>query len=345
MTEVRIHESGVIRFSFIVCCLLFTVYFLLVSCGKKGDPTLKSYEKPEPPSGLRAVHRETDVILSWDFPEDKETSIKGFHLMKSISPHPPILLLLGGDDTRVKGGAGDFEKIAFLEPDKRSYVDKDFKIDSEYTYKIISQNLKGIISNDSNIIHVVPKAAPPPPINILFKPGHDSLILKWDSSGDGILYNIYKTYEKGVYHLIPVNKEPLKETSFNDNLDIKRPVFYTIRSLWGSEIKDEGPASEEIAINPSEFVPSAPEGLHSVVTEENVYLIWEEVPETWASGYRVYREKNEEESFIFVGETQTPAFLDKDKPVTKRNYRVTALGPSKESPPAEIRDVIFVPQR
>src|SRR4030066_781171 len=115
MTEVRNQRSGVIRVSFTICCLLFAVYCLLPSCGKKGNPTLKSYEKPEPPSRLGAIHRESEVILSWEFPKDKEPTIKGFHLMKSIHP-------------LVKGGGGDFEKLAFLEPDKHSYIHADFKI-------------------------------------------------------------------------------------------------------------------------------------------------------------------------------------------------------------------------
>lgn len=338
-------KSKVKHVFFTTFCLLFAVYCLLPSCGRKGDPTLKSYEKPEPPSGLQAIHRESEIILSWEFPKDKEPTIKGFYLMKIIPSHPPIPPLPRGDERGLKGGTGDFEKLAFLEPDKRSYIDTNFEIDSEYAYKIISQNLKGVISNDSNIIHIVPKAVPTPTGNILFKIGYDSLILNWESAGDGILYNIYKSNEKASYQLMPVNKEPIKGTSFKDNIDIKRPVYYTIRSLLGSDIRDEGSASEEIKIDPSEFIPSSPSALQAVVTEENIYLIWREVHDMWVVGYRVYREINEEEGFIFIGEVQTPSFIDKDRQVTKRNYRVTAMGPSKEGPPAEIRDIIFVEQR
>ncbi len=321
----RIRKSK-FRSGFLVFyCLLLTACCLLTSCGKKGDPTLKSYEKPDPPSVLRAIHRESEIILLWEFPKDKEPAIKGFYLMKSTG--------------------GDFEKIAILENNKRSYIDNDFKTGSTYKYKIVSQNLKGIISNDSNIIQIIPETSPPPPGNILFKIEHDSLILNWESAGVRIMYNIYKSNEKGTYQLMPVNKEPVKETSFRDNFDIKGPVYYTIRSLVGSDIRDEGAASEEIEINPFEFIPSSPSGLQAVVKKENVYLIWKEAPETWVVGYKVYREINKKEGFIFIGETQTPAFLDKDKPSTKRNYRVTALGPSKEGPPAEIRDIVFIPYR
>ncbi|MEW6162352.1 MAG: hypothetical protein AB1606_03385 [Nitrospirota bacterium] len=311
--------------NFLLLISYFSLFIVLVSCGKKGDPTLKSYEKPDPPSGLRAIHRESEVILLWDFPRDQEQTIKGFHLMKIIPPSPPF--------------------VTFLEPDKRSYIDRDFEIGSKYKYKIISQNLRGITSIDSNIIEIEPKDPPAPPRRPLFKIEYDSLTLTWEDMGDEILYNIYKSDKKGLYSLMPVNEEPIKETSFRDRFDIKKPVYYTIRSLRGGGIRDEGPTSEEIEVNPSEFVPSTPEGLQAVVTEEKVYLIWKEAPETWVVGYRVYREIDKKEGFIFIGETTTPAFLDREKPLTKRNYRVTALGPSQEGLASEIRDVVFVPYR
>ena len=315
--------------------LIIALLFFLCSCGKKGEPTLRSYEKPHPPSGLRAIHRESEITLLWDFPEDKEQSIKGFYLMKSTLPQPPFL----------KGGGGDYERIAFLGSNIRSYTDSNFKIGFEYKYKIISQNVNGITSNDSNIIYIKLKSPPAPPENLSFKIEYDSLLLTWKSAGKEILYNIYKGNNKGLYPLMPLNKEPIKETFYRDNFDIKKPVYYIIRSLIGGDVWDEGASSEEVGISPSEFVPSSPVDPQAVVTEENIYLMWKESPETWVVGYRVYREINKGEGFIFIGETQTPAFLDKDKPLTKRNYRVTAMGPSKESPPAEIRDVVFIPQR
>jgi hypothetical protein len=313
------------RFSFSSCLLfLFISCFVLSSCGKKGDPTLKSYEKPDPPSNLKAIHRETEVILFWNFPKNKEQALNGFYLMKSRGE--------------------DFDRI-FLERDKRSYIDKDFEIGHHYKYKIISQNLRGITSIDSNIIEIEPKDPPSPPSKLFFKVEYDSLTITWEDIGNGVLYNIYKSDKKGQYSLTPLNNEPIKGTSFKDRFYITKPVYYTIRSLRGEDIRDEGPASEELEINSSEFVPLPPEGLQAVIKEEGVYLIWKEASETWVVGYKVYREIDKKEGFIFIGETSIPVYFDKEKPLTKRNYRVTALGPSKEGPSSEIRDAVFVPYR
>jgi len=310
---------------FALCSLLSALCLLLSSCGKKGEPTLKSWEKQDPPSRLRAIHRDSEIILQWNFPRNKEQFIKGFLVMRSTG--------------------GDFEKIEFLGNNQQTYRDSNFTIGTLYRYKVLSQNLRDILSDDSNIVEVKPEKVPSPPEKLQFKIEHEILTLTWEDAGKGILYNIYKSDNKGFYPLWPINKEPIKETTLKDIFDIKKPVYYTIRSLRGGEIWDEGPASEEFEVNPSEFIPSAPQGLQAAVSEEKIYLIWKEVPETWVIGYKVYREIDPKEGFILIGETQTPSFVDTEKPLIKRTYRVAALGPAKEGPASEIKDVAFIPYR
>jgi len=314
---------------FSVCsCLLSTVYCLLLlllpACGKKGDPTLKSYEKPEAPLGLKAIHRESEIIISWEYPKTKEQGIKGFHLLKS--------------------SASDFQKVAFLEKENHSYKDTDFVPGQEYHYKIIAESLRGI-NNDSLVLSLKPAFPPPPPGKLTFSVHHETLTLSWERADETSFYNIYKSAQKGVYSLVPLNSQPLKEPTFKDSFDINRTVFYTVRSFTGSSIRDEGPPSEELTVNPLEFIPSSPQNLEAVPTSENVYLIWKEPSETWVIGYRVYRELHKQEGYVLIGFTYTPSFVDKEILTAKRNYRVTALGPSKEGPPVEIRDIVYEPPK
>jgi hypothetical protein len=337
-------------FLFPISYFLFLVIF--ASCGYKGEPTLKSYEKPDPPSNLTAIHRESEIVLSWAYPKNKEKTIRGFYLMKSMAPYLPLIPPLPrgdgegskGDTEWSKEGSREVERIC-LKNTERSYSDKEFMIGSKYWYKIISQNLKGVLSIDSNIVEIEPKEPPHAPGGLLFKVEYDSLTLTWEDEGDAIFYNVYKSDKKGLYSLSPINTEPIKGTSFKDSFDIRKTVFYTIRGMRGGIVRDEGPPSKEIEVNPFEFVPASPEGLQAIATEEGVQLIWKESPETWVKGYRVYRRIDKEEGFVFIGETPVPAYFDREKPTTKRNYRVTALGPSKEGIAAEIRDVVFVPYR
>jgi fibronectin type 3 domain-containing protein len=295
----------------------------LTACGKKGEPTLKAYEKPEAASGLKAIHKESKIIISWEFPKAKQQAIKGFHLLKS-----------SGDDLK---------RIAFLEQDIRSYTDPDITIGQEYRYRIVSESLQGITS-ESMILIFTPQPLPPAPSTISFTIRHDAITLTWERPNDTSYFNIYKSTKQGKYSLTPLNPEPVNDPSFQDSFDINRIVFYTVRSVTGTPTRDEGPPSEELTVNPLEFVPSSPQELMAVPMETNVYLIWKEPSETWVTGYRIYREENQA-GYVFVGSTQTPSFIDGEKATAKRNYRVTAVGPSKEGPPAEIRDVVYEPPR
>lgn len=294
--------------------------FLFAGCGKKGDPTLKAYEKPEAPARVRAIHRDSGITLLWDFPRAKEPTIRGFHLFKASS--------------------GDFRKITSLGKEIRSYTDADFTIGEEYRYRISSENITGILNESATLI-LKPRPLPPPPGRISFTIDHDKITLTWERHDVHGLYNVYRSARKGEHPLDPLNPEPLKETLFQDAFDINRKVYYSVRSTTGSDIRDEGPASEELMIDPLEFIPSAPENITAVPTGENIFLIWKEPPETWVTSYKVYRRRESEEGYIFIGHAHTPSFVDRDKEqwTAVRHYRVTAVGPFREGPPAEIKDV------
>jgi len=37
--------------------------------------------------------------------------------------------------------------------------------------------------------------------------------------------------------------------------------------------------------------------------------------------------------------------VDKDAAAVRRDYRITAVGPAKEGPAAEVTNVVYIPQR
>lgn len=307
-----------------ILLLIQASFSLLISCGKKGLPTLKSYEQPDNPLQLRAIHREDKIILQWDFPKAKESAIAEFIIMKTTSQ--------------------EFVTISHIERTKRSYTDTDFKTNSTYSYYIISQSPKGVYSKESNIIKVSPMNTPAPPGNLSLKINGNSAIISWEKAENDVLSNIYKQDENGTYGLNPVNKSPLSDNSFQDAFDINKTTYYTVRSLLKSELRDEGTQSEELVINPSEFTPSMPKDFNYFIAPESVYLLWKESGETWVTGYKIYR-KIEGQDYVLIGQTQIPTFLDKEKALTKRDYRVSAVGPVKEGPAAEIKGLLFVPER
>ncbi len=299
--------------------LLLILTSLTVSCGKKSAPTLAAYEKPPAPVLLGAVHRESRIILSWSFPGDKTALISGFTILKS-------------------SGKG-LQRIT-VSKEKRSFKDTGFNPGTSYTYKIAAQSLSGIISRDSNAVTFTPLPPPPPPAHLSFKIADDAVVLSWQSEGVDILYNVYRSFQKDMQGEQPCNTAPLSENSFRDVFYVDRPVYYAVRSLRNRTTGDEGPMSPEIAINPFDLVPPAPRDLGYFAAPDRVILYWKEPSERWIRGYRVYR-RTDGHDYVLIGETQVPTFLDPDKSLTERDYRVNAVGPSREGPAAEVKGVFW----
>lgn len=291
---------------------MYCLLLLLSACGTKTPPSLKAYEKPPVPTELSAVHREDKVLLTWTYPESLRTILKGFQVLRSE-------------------GQG-FERIAFLSNDKSSFEDTGFKPGSRYKYNVIAKNLKDILSMDSNIITVRPLPLPSPPAGISFSVKADSIELSWNLSGAGVCYNIYRAAEKGRYVEAPLNREPVCAAIFKDDkLFPDRTVFYSIRALLNTPIKDEGYASGEVEVNPSLFVPSAPLDISATRTEAGVYLTWKEASEQWVKGYEVYRKMAGEAEFKKLSEARIPVFVDNAKITGRVWYAIKALSFSRVS--------------
>ncbi|HWR58783.1 MAG TPA: hypothetical protein VN328_07850 [Thermodesulfovibrionales bacterium] len=297
--------------------LLLLAFLSLAACGKKGPPTLKAYEKPEKPSNLTAIHRERKIILSWSYPGDLRSSVKGFEVLRSE-------------------GKG-FERRAFVESDQSFFEDGEFDVNVSYGYKVVAENLKGVLSTDSDTITVAPKPLPLPPTDVRFAVKSDAVELSWKRSGEDVCYNIYKSMEKGRYGKVSLNREPVCGAVFRDTSMLpERTVYYTFTALHNTPLKDEGFHSGEVVVTPADFVPSPPSELSTVKTDERVYLVWKESPDTWVKGYRVYRKREGEEVSMLLGEARTPTFVDKEKSEKKTWYMIRAVGPSSESQPVTI---------
>ena len=309
--------------------LLVTTVFLLIlvvlaACGKKGPPTLMSFEKPDAPSSVTAVHRAGAMTLRWNYSRKQEGFIAEFIVLRSTG--------------------ADFEKLSHREKDKRMFVDHDIKTGITYRYKIITQNSRGVYSDDSPIVEATPAAVLPPPTSLSYAVKGDTVVLSWTPLNTADQFNVYKTRQKGTYGLTPLNQTPLSEPHFTDTFSVNTVVYYTVRSLTGSDIRDEGEASEELVFDPADLVPARPENVQVYPASDRIFLSWSEPAEPWVTRFRVYKRTDTRE-YILVGETQIPTFVDTDRSVSRRDYRITAVGPAKEGPPAEITNVVYTPQR
>lgn len=300
--------------------LLFVPLFSLTGCGKKGWPTLKEYEKPLQPTDFRAIHREQSIFFYWNYPREKEYMIADFTIFKA--------------------SGAEVETLAFIDNSKRSHEDTAVENRTDYSYKIIARSTTGVSSDESNVLRISPLPPPHPPSELSFTVQDDSLLLSWSSEENNVLYNVYKSLEKGKYAMLPINSSPISDTHFADSLPDNATVYYTVRSLYGGALRDESAPSQECVIEPSRFVPQPPKNFKYHAAPDMVFLYWDEPKESWVTRFRIYRKTSGEE-FQLIGETMLPVFVDQEPALTARDYRLQAVGPAKEGPGSEITGVIY----
>ncbi|MBA4371876.1 MAG: hypothetical protein C0402_03330 [Thermodesulfovibrio sp.] len=303
--------------------MLFSITLLTAACGKKGAPTLKTYDKPVAPSGLTAIHREDRIYLQWTFPKDKEITVKQIAILRAAET--------------------DFEKIADTDAAGRSYVDAGIQTDVQYRYKVAALNHRGVFSPDSNTILITASRVPSAPQGLSFTVTETALALKWQPQDTALRYNVYRATAPGQYTMFPVNPSPLASPSFTDALSLDKPVYYTVRCLTDSAARSESSASAEIVVDPGAFVPRPLQGVRSIASEARVFLSWDLPAESWVTGFRVYRRTSGQEYTLAV-ETQIPAYIDQDPSSSERTYRVHALGPRLESAGVELPGVRLQPR-
>ncbi len=264
---------------------------------------------PPAPSALRAVVREDAVVLRWDYPEGRVK--EGFLVMRAAP-------------------GAEFEEIAVVK--EQAYMDRDFLAGVAYAYSVAALGRRGMKSGSSNRVEASPPSGVAPPSGLSFSIHENVLDLSWERpSGDG-MFNIYKSAGQDAYPIEPVNSEPLAGASFRDILSPEAAVYYAVRAVehGASEGVTKESAPAELRVGPEDYIPSAPGGLGAAVADGKVVLYWDESPETWVRGYRVYRAADGGE-FVDIGESRTPAFKDREPFKGKMRYRVSALGPVGES--------------
>lgn len=307
--------------------------FSLSACGRKAPILPHVFVKPERVENLKAIHDERGLAISWSYRE--RMKIKGFIVLRSEK--------------------GDFERRGYIPAyskgidigkedldDSFSFIERDFRTDTTYSYRVIAEGLKGI-EGEAAEIKVTPATLSEPPENIRFLIRNDSIEISWDPVK--ACYNIYKAYDGKDY--FPLNQKPLCKGTFIDHASPERPVYYRIRSVIITDVVNEGFPSKEIIVRPEQYIPSPPSTMRIVIGEKKVFLIWKEPPEPWVRGYRIFKKVEGEADFNVAGESSIPAFIDSNLEGLENKrifYMIKALGPSAESEPL-YGDMIYLISR
>lgn len=288
---------------------LFLLLSVLSSCGRKEPLRIVVYESPLAPVNLKAVHRDSSIILSWAYPSN-DKYIKGFVIQKS--------------DGREFRGIGTVEKQYF-------FIDKNIAIGGAYKYRVIAKSNKDVLGLESEFIGINPIEPPQRPKNLSFIIGTDMVKLSWDKVEGDVYYNIYKKDEAKDYPLTPINTSPVRDTWYETPVAVNHIFHYTVRALYNTLSLDEGLQAVEVSVASDDYIPSVVQGLQAVRTSAGIQLFWKDNPEPWVRQYSIYR-KLDRGGFIRIAKSATTAFLDDDGSHGAKSYVVNAIGPTKEGP-------------
>jgi hypothetical protein len=316
-------NSNPLSFIYALICLI--IFFSLISCGRKMDPTLDEYLPPEPVEKINLILTSDKILLSWNYPNKAKNKIKSFLIEKEYK--------------------GERKILGYFSNETNSLEDKEFIFDETYKYRIFAISLKGIYSKPKEIIFtpiLLPEIK-----DFKYQITTEGVIISWRAD-KSLSYNIYRINQKDEKIKIGSTdknffKDELTFSTIN-TFSFNGKLIYLITAYVSSEDKYIESKGTEISIPLDSFVPSKPHQVFWSITEEGIHISWKEVPEKWCKGYKIYRKISPVEEFKFIGDTSIPLFVDTEYSSNKLKspvyYRVTAEGPSRESIAEEIMVII-----
>lgn len=274
---------------------------VLAGCGRSGPPVVPILAEPSPPIDLTALVRSRAVILAWTRPT---TNIDGTALK--------YLATFQISRAQTAPRTSDYSVIATVKAEKPenavvsgnryAFTDKDVVVGARYTYIIEAVSRRGIIGPPTTEATALVTVEIEAPSNLRVEAGERAVRLFWDAptrradiSPLGVVprYNIYRGASPGRYDPSPINREPVRNTQFQDTgLINDQTYYYRVAAVESQEPPwQEGLPSGEVSVVPIDLTPPAPpQGVRAVVGPGlAVSLSWELNRESDLLGYLVYR--------------------------------------------------------
>lgn len=334
-------------FSFL---LIFPLFLLGSSCGKKGGLYPPIIRIPQKVERFGAIQRADRIILEWTNPT---TYIDGSPMgeIEEIE----IWLAEEEEQSAVEEFEEKAELLASIKREKFSeYLIEESEVPQRLRYifrlsgkEFLSKKfIFGLRIKDrrrnksefSDLLSVKPEILSLPPQGLRFTVFKDRIQIMWDppeknidqSSPPNIQgYNIYRA--EGEAKPSRINSEFIRENEYNDeDCLFEKAYHYFVRASATDSFpfleSDDSEILEVLAKD--KFAPEAPSGLVSITGENHISLTWDENPEEDLAGYRVWRKEEEEEEYLLLTPEMIRENTYNDTKVEKNKnyyYSITAL--------------------
>ncbi len=302
--------------------VLVALSLSLAACGKKAPPRWIASEPPKAPVGVQVHYRPDRISLQWKAPEG------------AVAAEDYVV-------NRSKDG-GEPVEIAVVKGTK--YLDRDIDPNSRYIYEVIARAGEGKEGPAASTETVGAKETLPSPKEVAVSVEPGAVVITWLADPGVSGFNVYRSAEQGKFPPAPRNPVLIREGRFEEMPDAALTYYFTVRGAMLSLDGDlfvEGPRSSVVRVSPEDYVPSMPGGIDAASTGDKVVVFWNENPEIWVEGYKVYRAEGREGLFIEIGSPKSLAFPDRAPPKGLLRYRVSALGPVAEGPVSETVEIEY----
>lgn len=296
--------------------VLVALTLSLSGCGKKAPPRWIASKAPGAPTGMQVHYRPDRISLQWKAPEGKQAA-EDYVVNRSRDGGEPVRIAV------VKG---------------TKYLDRDIDPMSTYTYEVIARAAGGMEAPPAFVENVGAKDALPPPQGVAVTVKPQAVVISWQADPGVSGFNVYRSARPDKFPPAPRNPSLVLEGRFEEMPDTGTTYYYTVRAAMLSLDGDlfvEGPGSSVVRVSPEDYLPSMPEGIDAASAGDKVVVFWNENPESWVKGYKVYRAVGKGGEFIEIGAPMSLAFPDRAPPRGLLRYRVSAVGPAVDGPLSE----------
>jgi fibronectin type 3 domain-containing protein len=259
------------------------------------------------------------IRISWDFPEEFNSAIKGFSVERSSKPQGNFAILTLQNPLR---------------PDARSYEDKTAQQVNYYRVTAVGLNGEQYRSPLylAQLIDSIPPLAPAGLKATVDEFG--SITLSWNQNPEKDIYGyrIYKgNHEKE--ELAQITREPVGMTSYKDKVNLNTlnsSVYYSVMAVDKNQNHSGLSSLLKVAL-PDKVKPQPPVMLPVQSSEKGVAISWIKSSSLDVTQYDVYRrmaDRNEWQriNVTLSGPDSAYLYLDENAPAGKINYyTVTAI--------------------
>jgi len=242
-----------------------SMVFIMISCGRMGNPIAKDAVLPLPPAFVQGWNREDEAIILWGAPYEKR-GLSGFEV-----------------ECRDKKGTLDVEYRVERIDELYIAVVKNFKVNGLFQCRVYSVNPYGKRGGGSDdVVFQVLEVPEAEGFEVIPQDRSVEIILHSDGNSS---FNIYRDNS-----ILPLNDTPLKGRFVDSPLENRRVYKYRIRRVLKTDCCIiESKAGDEKEVIPEDHTPPAEISSPILaIIEGGVRICWDPSPSEDIDGYNLY---------------------------------------------------------